>query len=168
MDDTASLESVYQDFTRQLDRQSERVNALDAKANFGLGSGTLLAAVTGLQGGVPDGERTQSCLFFVFLAFTAGSLILYWLTASAAVQAYRVRAYRVSPDPSKVWADTLSQGEPVSMRKLIRSAAKAWGDAECEIEQKVRSTERMMKWLQWQVAAVVVLIALRFVLNFAA
>ena len=51
MDDTASLESVYQDFTRQLDRQSERVNALDAKANFGLGSGTLLAAVTGLQGG---------------------------------------------------------------------------------------------------------------------
>ena len=100
-----SLNLVFDLAQEQLANQLSWVDTLDTKANFVLGSATLLVAgAAALRGATGDARLIVYCV-------AALAMMLYGVVIFAAYRAYTTREYNRAPDPSNgleeyIWADT--------------------------------------------------------------
>jgi hypothetical protein len=169
--DLPSLEFVLKQTQEQLKHQWDRAKALDAKANFVLGSASLITGLTALQtnalaanihlgqSGIPhNGLGLLSVLGAVLsvLAFVAFVVVVY-----LAYQGYRVRTFTIAPDPENL------QHYPIvplreTQEEVLGELVRSFVVTEQQIDQKAI-------WITWALRVLLaegVLLALALIAMF--
>lgn len=134
--------------------QSERVNALDTKASFVLGSSTLIiGAATLTRSQIPP------CHFFFFITIFIANIPQLWLITPSilnsipillmlsyiagvifAYQAYRIRGLYNVPNPRTIYERYLTRTEYETKRDSFRAMLEAYERNNKGIDVKIRWT----------------------------
>jgi hypothetical protein len=124
-----SLDLIYDEIKGRLAYQQTQIGALDAKANFGLGSASLLTAgITALQ--------TASRPSLLGDVLTAGALAVYVLVIVFSFCAYRLRSWSVTPNPRQVLEDAAGCLEEETRARLAKQRVADFERNEREISIK--------------------------------
>lgn len=157
-----SLDTVYEEIKQRIASQQQQLTTLDSKANFGLGSSTLLTAVIAFQDFAQSARLSGLLRSFITLA-VFGALLLYLRTVCAALEAYRTRKYVRTGDPA-----TLQQLLPLEEHIARLTLIEDWRDAydwnQGVIDSKAAATNTMFRCLLYQALLVSALVALRTIL----
>ncbi len=157
-----SLDIVYQEAKERLALQHQQIATLDSKANFGLGSSTLLTAAVSFQDYALQ-QRLSSPIRWLVLSFVLGALVLYVRTVCAASEGYRLRTYMRTGEP-KTLLELLKNDDHVTKQVLLRQFGDAYESNQREIEGKVKATKTMLRCLLYQALVVSGLVVLRVIL----
>ncbi len=154
-----SVDVIYSEVTGRLSAQDAQIATLDSKANFGLGSATLLTAgVTGLATAVDEArepsqdrsmaaERVATADLWWFGEHNAERLTDYITLASLGVYvlvivfsflAYNLRQWRVTPQPAPFFDEALSWPAESTKVQLAVQRIEDFEFNEKKIKAKVR------------------------------
>lgn len=134
-----SLDLVF-DLTRErLSAQLTSVDSLDTKANFVLGSATLLTAAAATIQGL---SHYDSAVRFVAILV---AMSLYLAVIFTSFRAYMIRVYHQAPDPAALEGYMWEQLEPTK-GTLLKEMVGCYNDNKEEIARKVW-------WLRWALRA---------------
>lgn len=134
-----SLDLVF-DLTRErLSAQLASVDSLDTKANFVLGSATLLTAAAATVQGL---SHYDSAVRFVAIIF---AMLLYLAVIFTSFRAYMVRGYHQAPDPTALEGYMWEQLE-TTKGTILKEMVGCYNDNKKEIARKVW-------WLRWALRA---------------
>lgn len=156
-----SLDAVYEEVKDRIDVQNDQIKTLDAKANFGLVAATLLTAgVTGLgralvESQAPDAGITPTPASLGILGWNIeGAALVDWVTvlslgayvvaAIGAYFAYRLRDFKVSPNPISLRENYLDKDPAYTKGAITNSRVKDYLANEDVIKGKVRWTNVAM------------------------
>jgi len=153
-----SLDLIYDLITGRIVEQNTQIAALDGKANFGLGSATLLiTAATGLRAGLVTARQAGRTGDITVLSLainptrlvdwlTLGAFVAYLLVITCAYNAYALRRYTIVPEPEPLQRKYM--GEPAHKTKetVVAGLTKAFGENEALVGRKVA-------WTRWALRA---------------
>lgn len=154
--DWPSLDEVYEEVKERIEVQNEQIKTLDTKANFGLAAATLLTAgVTGLGRALGETQRTGEIESWNILGrsitaenlvdwITIASLGAYVVAALGAYFAYKLRTFKVSPNPRRLIDKWIHEDPSETKAALTRSRVQDYEFNETVIETKVKWTNTAM------------------------
>ncbi len=157
-----SLDTVYEEVKQRIAAQQQQIATLDSKANFGLGSSTLLTTVTGFQDFALRGNVVGILRWLVVLA-VLGTLLLYLRTVCAALNAYRTRKYVRTGEPATLKA-LLPLEDHVAKLSLIEDWTEAYDWNQGVVDSKAAATNTMFTCLLYQAVVVSALVVLLTIL----
>lgn len=139
--DPLSAELIHAELKGRLNEQNAQIATLDSKANFGLGSASLLTAgIIALQTSV------QGRGFLVNL-LTSACLGAYIVVVWFSYQAYRLRTFATPPKPAPFARKYMYYHPDVTREHLISELINAYSRNLRPIRDKIRYTELLHKAL---------------------
>lgn len=153
--DYPSLNIVAELTKERVVDQLEQVKILDGKANFVLGAATaLVSASLILQAGLlstqstPSSSKNTSSLHSSSFALTTSNLfhllplalliLPYLAVMISAFLAYRIRVYKQTPDPERLYENYLQKDEQETKAAVYRATLEAYKANVKTINRKVR------------------------------
>lgn len=158
-----SLELIFDQVKGRVAAQDIQINTLDTKASVGLGSSTILTALTGLQDATfqsGSGSAHNTVVFLLALV----ALIIYLSIVFCVYMAYKLRSFKAVPVPKQLRDEYLSEAEDVTKKNLVDAMIFAFEKNEKVIASKITWTDRTLKLLLVQALYLVTITFLPFVL----
>ncbi len=149
-----SLELIYDEIKGRLTYQVAQIGALDTKANFGLGSATLLTA-----GVATLGETVGTSFIAALLTIAALAVYVLVIVIVFSFCAYRLRPWSVTPNPRQVLDDAASWSEEETRARLAKQRVEDFERNEREISIKAMWVRRTLYALMFE-GALLLLIAI--------
>ncbi len=175
-----SLDLAFEEAKRLIAAQDAQLAALDGKANFGLGSATLLTAgVAALRSSMNNVEEAAQVSgqpnmltvrsfevdwLTVANGLTIAALGVYAWVVLSALSAYGLRKYENAPDPQKLLARFLNKPEHETKRKIVEELADAFATNAEHAAAKVKWTRRVIWGLLAEAVVLVGIAAVQFAL----
>ncbi|MEA2514734.1 MAG: hypothetical protein QOJ59_4223 [Thermomicrobiales bacterium] len=158
-DTTDSVDVLYEEMKRSEDAQSAQISALDGKANFSLGSATLLttgvaALRTALEssngtdpGGTLDLLLIEPSAATVTNWLVISSVVAYLVVLISSYKAYTLRGYSLVPQPQTLIDEYKGEEGPFTKARLAAARASAIAENAPTINSKVTWTRRALRSL---------------------
>jgi len=140
--DPETMKLVYDEMQGWVALQDAQISTLDGKANFGLGSATVVAAVlTFVQDAVGQDIADGSRAWWLVRGVVALALAIYAWTVWAAFKAYQVRSFKTSPNAMILIQEVARMPPDAAMASL------SWERAS-DIEQNASKIDEKACWTQ--------------------
>ncbi len=130
------LDIIFELTKEQASEQTARVNLLDSKANFILGSATALISTALILQSSLLSQGTRITNRFLELLPLLALLLVYLLVMFAAFFAYRVRVYKRSANPQELQRNYLNKSENTIKAEVFRAMVDSFQQNERTINKK--------------------------------
>lgn len=141
-----TVEIALEEVRLAIARQDAQTATLDSKANFGLGSATLLTAILGFHQASAHSARAPFWVVATIVCTIIGFGV-YGYVVWSSYQAYKLRTFEAVPDPREL-EDTYLNVEPDDIRlALIKARSKAFTHNYDLLTDKAKWTNKALKAL---------------------
>ncbi|HSH81666.1 MAG TPA: hypothetical protein VLA19_24325 [Herpetosiphonaceae bacterium] len=174
-EERSGLDVVFALIQGRLAEQRAHISTLDSKANFGLGSATLLiAGAANLRNALAitqQAGQARGDISFVGLTvdpivaangLTVAALLTYGVVILATFQAYTLRRYSVAPEPAPLLEHYLNAPADYVKERVARTMADSYAKNERLVRGKVRWTKMALGGLVIEAVWLLLMAALQF------
>ena len=148
-----AIDIVYQELIDRAKGQQEHIKILDTKANFGLGSATILTASLALQQAAESASAQTGWSGAVVVV----ALVAYLVVVISSFSAYRLRQVWVTPDPIVLTKEVVYETPDRAKSALSVARAEALVNNEEIIRSKVFWTKNALAGLFVEALALLII-----------